>query len=82
MLNKDEINKTLLVKYGSLELSRYYIRGIRSALASIRNGIELNNFAVAAKDVGVLADNLASLELLLNTKEAKEQLVHLDNTKK
>lgn len=82
MLNQDEINKTLQIKYGSLELSRYYIRGIRTALTSIRNGIELNNFAIAAKEVGVLNEKLSALEKLYNMEEAREQLTHLDNQKK
>ena len=82
MLNKDEINKTLQIKYGAIELSRHYIRGIRSALSSIRNGIELNNFAIASKDVGLLAENLEMLERLYGIEQAREQILLLDNTKK
>lgn len=81
-MSKDEIIKTLLIKYGAIELSRNYIRGIRSALSNIRNGIETNNFALTSKDVGLLAENLANLELIFNVKEGREGIASLNNQKK
>lgn len=81
-MERDDVLKTLISKYGTIEVSRNYIRGIRSALSNIRNGIETNNFALAAKDVGLLEDNLKKLENLYNIKEAREQIIHLDNQKK
>lgn len=77
-MNRDEQVKTLVIKYGAIATSRMYIRGIRSALANIRNGIETNNFALAAKDVGLLADQLANLETVFGTEDALKQLQHLD----
>lgn len=75
-MNKDEEVKTLLVKYGAIELSREYIRGIRRSLANIKNGIETNNFALAARDVGLLEDRLAHLELIFNSEDGRKQLQH------
>lgn len=77
-MNRDEQVKTLVIKYGAIATSRMYIRGIRGALANIRNGIETNNFALAAKDVGLLAENLACLETVFGIEDALKQLQHLD----
>lgn len=81
-MNKDEINKTLLVKYGALDLSRYYIGEIRNAVNMIKIGIESNNFALASKEVGALDDAVAMLGKLFNMEDARKQIKHLDNTKK
>ena len=75
-MNKDEEVKTLLIKYGAIELSRYYIRGIRSSLANVKNGIELNNFALTSRDVGLLEENLKHLELIFGSEEGRKQLQH------
>ena len=74
--------ETEVIKYGAVEVSRHYIRGIRAALANIRNGIETNNFALTAKDVGLLADHLASLEIVYGIKGALDQLSRLDEKQK
>lgn len=81
-MNRDDVLKTLVIKYGAIEVSRNYIRGIRSALANIRMGIETNNFALASRDVGLLDDNLKKLEGLYNIDEARAQLQHVDERKK
>lgn len=81
-MNRDDVLKTLVIKYGAIEVSRNYIRGIRSALANIRMGIETNNFALASRDVGLLDDNLKKLEGLYNLDEARAQLKHIDEQKK
>lgn len=81
-MNKDEINKTLLVKYGALDLSRYYIGEIRNAVNMIKIGIESNNFALASKEVGALDDAVTMLGKLFNMEDARKQIKHLDNTKK
>lgn len=81
-MNRDDVLKTLVIKYGAIEVSRTYIRGIRSALANIRMGIETNNFALASRDVGLLDDNLKKLEGLYNIDEARAQLKHIDEQKK
>ena len=78
-MNRDEQVKTLVAKYGSIAVSRFYIRGIRSALSNIRNGVETNNIALMAKDVGLLADNLANLESVYGIgKEALAPIQTLD----
>ena len=81
-MSRDDVLKTLVIKYGAIEVSRNYIRGIRSALANIRMGIETNNFALASRDVGLLDDNLKKLEGLYNIDEARAQLQHIDEQKK
>ncbi len=81
-MNRDDVLKTLVIKYGAIEVSRNYIRGIRSALTNIRMGIETNNFALAAKDVGLLDDNLKKLESLYNIDEARKQLQHIEQQNK
>lgn len=81
-MNRDDVLKTLVIKYGAIEVSRNYIRGIRSALANIRMGIETNNFALASRDVGLLDDNLKKLEGLYNIDEARAQLQYIDEQKK
>lgn len=81
-MNRDDVLKTLVIKYGAIEVSRTYIRGIRSALANIRMGIETNNFALASRDVGLLDDNLKKLEGLYNIDEARAQLQHVEQQKK
>ncbi len=81
-MNRDDVLKTLVIKYGAIEVSRNYIRGIRSALTNIRMGIETNNFALAAKDVGLLDDNLKKLESLYNLDDARKQLQHLEQQNK
>lgn len=75
-MNKDEEVKTLLIKYGAIELSRNYIRGVRSALVNIKNGIATNNFALASRDVGLLEDQLAHLELIFASEDGRKQLQH------
>lgn len=75
-MNKDEEVKTLLIKYGAIELSRNYLRGVRRALANIKNGIETNNFALASRDVGLLEDQLSHLELIFNSEDGRKQLQH------
>lgn len=75
-MTKDEIVKTLIIKYGAVEVSRMYIRGIRSALSNVRNGIETDNFALSARDVGLLADNLDMLERIFNSEEGRKQITH------
>lgn len=75
-MNKDEEVKTLLIKYGAIELSRNYIRGVRHALANIKNGIETNNFALASRDVSLLEDNLSKLELIFASEDGRKQLQH------
>ena len=77
-MNKQEVVKTLIIKYGALEVSRNYIRGIRSALSSIRSGIENNNPQLAAKDVGLLAEHLSNLELVFNDEEARKQIQKIE----
>lgn len=78
-MNKSEVIKTLVSKYGAIEVSRNYIRGIRSALSNIRNGIETNNPALMAKDVGLLAENLSNLELVYGIgKESLDQIQQLE----
>ena len=81
-MNRDDVLKTLVIKYGAIEVSRNYIRGIRSALTNIRMGIETNNFALSAKDVGLLDDNLKKLESLYNIDEARKQLQHIEQQNK
>lgn len=81
-MNRDDVLKTLVIKYGAIEVSRTYIRGIRSAVANIRMGIETNNFALASRDVGLLDDNLKKLEGLYNIDEARAQLQHIEQQKK
>ena len=75
-MNKDEEVKTLLIKYGAIELSRNYLRGVRRSLANIKNGIETNNFALASRDVGLLEDQLSHLELIFNSEDGRKQLQH------
>lgn len=75
-MTKDEEVKTLLIKYGAIDLSRSYIRGVRRALANIKNGIETNNFALASRDVSLLEDNLSKLELVFGSEEGRKQLQH------
>lgn len=75
-MTKDEEVKTLLIKYGAIDLSRNYIRGVRNALANIKNGIETNNFALASRDVSLLEHNLSKLELIFNSEEGRKQLQH------
>lgn len=78
MDQKEQI-ETLMIKYGAIEVSRFFLRGARNALANIRNGIETNNFALAAKDVGLLNEKLSCLERIFNgNKDTLEQLQHLD----
>lgn len=77
-MGRDEIVKTLVIKYGAIAVSRKFIREMRGALANIRNGIETENFALAAKDVGLLADNLANLETLFHEEKHLEQLQLLE----
>lgn len=81
-MNRDEQVKTLLTKYGAIEVSRVYIRGIRAALSNIRNGIETNNFALASKDVGLLAEHLACLETVYGMEDGRKQIQHLDKEAK
>lgn len=75
-MTKDEEVKTLLIKYGAIDLSRNYIRGVRHALANIKNGIETNNFALASRDVSLLEDSLSKLELIFGSEEGRKQLQH------
>ena len=78
-MDKKEQIETLIIKYGAIAVSRFYLRGARSALANIRNGIETNNFALAAKDVGLLNENLTALEFVFTgNKDTLEQLRTLD----
>lgn len=78
-MNREDTVKTLVSKHGAIEVSRSYIRGIRSALSNIRIGIETNNFALASKDVGLLAENLANLETVYGIgKEALGQIQRLE----
>ena len=82
-MNMKEQIETLTIKYGAIELSRFYLRGARTALASIRNGVETNNFALAAKDVGLLNQYLSALEMIFGgDKNTLEQLQQLDKNVK
>ena len=78
-MDRNDVIKTLVSKYGAIAVSRNYIRGIRSALSNIRNGIETNNPALMAKDVGLLAENLTRLELVYGIgKESLDQIQQLE----
>lgn len=78
-MDKRESVETLVRKHGAIGVSRFYLRAIRGALSNIRNGIETNNFALAAKDVGLLAENLANIEIIFGMDDKTlEQIQHLE----
>ena len=82
-MNREDTVKTLVSKHGAIEVSRNYIRGIRSALTNIRIGIETNNFALASKDVGLLAEHLSNLETVYKIgKESLDQIQRLERDEK
>lgn len=78
-MTRSEEVKTLVYKFGAIDVSRTYIREIRSAVTSIKNGIAQNNVALAAKDVEALAENLSKLETVYGLGEdALKEIQHLE----
>lgn len=63
MTIREEV-ETLVYKFGAIDVSRTYIRGIRSALVAIKNGVAQNNLMLATKDIEALSDNLGRLEVV------------------
>ena len=82
-MNREDTVKTLASKHGALEVSRNYIRGIRSALVNIRLGIETDNVALASKDVGLLEEHVSHLETVDKIgKESRDQIQRLEKDEK
>lgn len=78
-MDKKEQIETLVIKYGAIAVSRFFLREALSATANIRNGIETDNFALASKDVGLLVENLRALNILFNGEEKTlKELQQLD----
>lgn len=81
-MDKADLVKTAVVKHGAIDASRYYIRGARSALNSIKIGIESNNFALASRDVGLLQESIDALERIFGIEDALPQIQHLNKNVK
>lgn len=76
-MNKNEIVKTLAIKYGTIETGRYYLREMRKSLSTIKVGIAENNPMLIAKDIELLAANLEALSFMFGDDQSKKEIQNL-----
>lgn len=81
-MNNQEIIRTLTVKYGVIETLRYYLRGAKSAAASMKVGAAENNPMQAVKDLEVLIDNLQMMDSIIQDKDNRPAIIALEDSLK
>lgn len=79
-MNKNEIIKTLISKYGVIETLRFYLRGVHESATSIKIGMAENNQMLAAKNLELMLDNLQYVEMIIQDKDNRKALLPLENT--
>jgi len=70
-IDRKEIQKALVQKFGGVETARYYLADALSDLQSMEVGIAENNPMLAAKHCESIKENLANLKMLLDNKDYK-----------
>lgn len=81
-MNKNEIVKTLVVKYGVVDTLRFYLRGVRDSANSMKMGVAEGNNMLAVKDLEALVDNLQYIEAIINDKDNRPAINGLEKNLK
>ena len=70
-INRREVLKALVGRFGGVETARYFLTDALSDLQTMEVGVAENNPLLAAKTCESLKENLSSLRDLLNEKDYK-----------
>lgn len=70
-INRKEIQKALIQKFGGVETARYYLNNALSDLQTMEVGVGENNPLLAAKTLESIRENLENLKMLLDEKNNK-----------
>ena len=70
-INRKEIQKALIQKFGGVETARYYLNNALSDLQTMEVGVGENNPLLAAKTLESIRENLENLKMLLDEKGNK-----------
>lgn len=81
-MNKNEIVKTLVVKYGVVDTLRFYLRGVHDSANSMKMGVAEGNNMLAVKDLEALVDNLQYIETIINDKDNRPAINGLEKNLK
>ena len=68
-ITKQEMIRTLVVKYGAVQTARYFLQDACSGLSDINNGVAENNIIRTAGSIESLNTNLSYLRILLAEKD-------------
>lgn len=68
-INKVDIIKTLIAKYGVAEVLRYYLKQAHDAANSMKTGVASGNSLLSVKDLELLIDALAVAEVIVKDKD-------------
>lgn len=77
-MNQEEIIKTLISKYGAIDVLRFYTKELHSSLTSMKVGIADNNQMLAVKDLEHALNSLSYLERIISNNEYKPSVKHLE----
>lgn len=70
-INRKEIQKALIQKFGGVETARYYLNNALSDLQTMEVGVGENNPLLATKTLESIRENLENLKMLLDEKNNK-----------
>lgn len=81
-MNKNEIIKTLVTKYGVVETLRFYLRGVHDSASAMKVGVADNNPLLAVKNLESLIEGLQYMEIIISDKDNRPAINGLEKSLK